>query len=227
MESVVQFVSRRRYEFGVDIGTGTGFTAFAAAPYVRHIIASDITPAMLSEARRLAKSRNLNNLNYILAAAENLPILDNSLELVTCRTAAHHFLDIKVSVKEWYRVLSKDGVLILADTISPENPEITDWMNHVELIRDPSHKRDLTKTEWIKLIQTNGFSITDLEVTVVPMGFEDWVRRSGTQEKEIDYLEDLFIKASPDIKKSFKITGSKRLNIFFQWECIVIRAEPL
>ena len=55
----------------------------------------------------------------MLAAAENLPFADNSLELITCRTAAHHFADINLSVKEWYRVLSKGGVLILADTIAP------------------------------------------------------------------------------------------------------------
>jgi len=191
------------------------------------MVATDITPAMLSEARRLAKDRNLNNLSYILSQAETLPFLDNSLELITCRTAAHHFIDIDLSVKEWNRVLSKNGVLIVADTISPENPDISNWMNQVELLRDPSHSRNLTKTEWIKLIESNNFSITDLKVTTVPMSFDDWVRRSGTQAVGIRYLENLFIDASDYIKKTFNIRGSNTLDIFFQWECIVIRAERL
>jgi len=59
------------------------------------------------------------------------------------------------------------------------------------------------------------------------MSFDDWVRRSGTQAVGIRYLENLFIDASDYIKKTFNIRGSNTLDIFFQWECIVIRAERL
>ena len=59
------------------------------------------------------------------------------------------------------------------------------------------------------------------------MRFKDWVRRSGTQAKEIDYLEELFVNASSDIKDSFNMTGSTKSDLFFQWGCIVIRAERL
>jgi ubiquinone/menaquinone biosynthesis C-methylase UbiE len=37
----------------LDVATGTGHTAFAFAPQVREVIATDLTPEMLSEGGRL------------------------------------------------------------------------------------------------------------------------------------------------------------------------------
>ena len=94
LQVVQEWAARGRYKKAADIGTGTGFTAFAVAPYADQIVAADITPAMLRETRSLADQRGVTNLGYTLAAAEDLPFADGSLDLLTCRTAAHHFQDL-------------------------------------------------------------------------------------------------------------------------------------
>jgi ubiquinone/menaquinone biosynthesis C-methylase UbiE len=48
----------------LDVGCGTGFTAFAFAPHVAEVVALDLTPAMLEQARALAGRRGLSNLRF-------------------------------------------------------------------------------------------------------------------------------------------------------------------
>ena len=76
----------------LDIATGTGFTAFAFAPKVTHVTATDLTPAMLDQAEALADERGLQNIDFQVASAEALPFEAASFDLVTCRIAPHHFL---------------------------------------------------------------------------------------------------------------------------------------
>ena len=51
-------------ESTLDIATGTGFTAFAFAPKVSHITATDLTPAMLDQAKTIASERGLQNIDF-------------------------------------------------------------------------------------------------------------------------------------------------------------------
>ena len=224
LQVVTEWVSRGRYERAVDIGTGTGFTAFAVAPYVGHILATDITSAMLGEARRLADQRGVGNLGCTLAAAEDLPFADGSLDLVTCRTAAHHFRDLPRAVAQWPMVLAPGGVLIMADTTAPEDPETALWMKGIEARRDPSHVRDLPPSEWLALLEANGFSITDTALAPVPLEFDDWVRRSGTPEAEVQRLRRDFESAPGGAIDAFQIRQDESGSVLFQWECLVVRA---
>ncbi|MBI2856515.1 MAG: methyltransferase domain-containing protein [Chloroflexi bacterium] len=224
LQVVQEWASRGRYERAVDIGTGTGFTAFAVAPYVRHILASDITPAMLEEARRLADQRGVDNLGCTLAAAEDLPFADASLDLVTCRTAAHHFRDLRRAVAQWPRVLAPEGVLILADTTAPEDRETARWMNEMEARRDPSHVRDLPPSEWLSLLEASGFSITDTALAPVPLEFDDWVRRSGTPEPVVQRLRRDFLSAPGGARDAFQIHQDEFGSVLFRWQCLVVRA---
>ncbi|MCZ7543583.1 MAG: class I SAM-dependent methyltransferase [Anaerolineae bacterium] len=63
----------------LDIATGTGHTALALAPHVRAVVATDITPEMLGEARALARARGVGNVRLCRADAHHLPFADRSL----------------------------------------------------------------------------------------------------------------------------------------------------
>ena len=226
LEVVTEWASRGRYRRAVDIATGVGFTAFAVAPYAQDVLATDITPAMLQEAAQLAADRGLTNVRYAMAAAEELPFPDASLDLVTCRTAAHHFQDLPRAVAEWRRVLAPHGLLILADTVCPEEPELARWMNDVEARRDPSHVRDLAPSEWLALLAACGLQTTDSALTPVPLEFGDWVRRSGTPLQEAERLRQDLSRASPGAVAAFGIRPDDTGAIPFHWDCLVVRAVP-
>ena len=226
LQVVEEFAAGRRYRRAIDVGTGVGFTAFAVAPLADDMVATDVTPAMLAEARQIAATRGLANVRYALAAAEALPFADGSLDLVTSRTAAHHFQDIPRAVAEWRRVLAPDGMLILADTVAPEDPAIVPWMHDIELRRDPSHVWEPAPSEWLALLEEGGLSVTDSAITPVHLEFEDWTRRSGTPADEVEQLRRDFLNAPPAAVQAFDIRQDRDGAILFHWDCLVVQAAP-
>ena len=142
LEGIARLASTGPYGWTVDLGTGAGFTAFAMSDRSHRVVASDLTLPMLQQARRIGQERSLSNLLLSQNAAEHLPFADNSLDLVTCRVAGHHFADLPQALTEIRRVLKPGGALVMADTVSPENDESNAWLNDVELRRDFSHVND-------------------------------------------------------------------------------------
>jgi len=221
---IEEWVSKGNYKRAVDIGTGTGFTAFAVAPFVDQVIAADITLPMLRETRTLADKNGVHNVGYALSAAEYLPFADGSVDLLTCRHAAHHFQDVDLAVREWRRMLIKDAMLIVADTSSPEDPVVSDWMHQIEVLRDPSHVRNLSPSEWSELLRDSGFYIVESVLTDVRLEFNDWVLRSGTPSAKVDGLRRKFLNASTEVVNAFKIRIDESGSIYFKWDCVVIRS---
>ena len=117
---LVELVAPEKRWRVLDVATGAGHTALALAPHVAKVTASDITEAMLAEAKKLAAARGLGNVKTVPAKAEDLPFPDMSFDLVTCRLAAHHFGDVAAFAAEAYRVLMPNGLLAVVDKISPD-----------------------------------------------------------------------------------------------------------
>src|SRR5438034_361299 len=65
----------------LDVGTGAGHCAFAFAPHVASVVASDITEPMLEQVRRGIARRGLTNVTaFGPAPAEDLPFPDGAFE---------------------------------------------------------------------------------------------------------------------------------------------------
>ena len=161
----------------LDIATGAGHTALAFAPRVAKVTASDVTPEMLAETRRLAKERRLSNVVTAQADAHDLPFPDTSYHLVTCRLAAHHFRDPRRFVREAARVLIPGGTFALVDNISPDDTRLARRYNAFEKLRDPSHGCCLGLAAWRGLIADAGLTITASEVMDQDIAFAPWVAR--------------------------------------------------
>ena len=151
LELMVQWAEPKPSDLVLDVATGTGFTAFAFAARVRRVVATDLTANMVTQARRLAAERGLTNLLFHLAGAEALPFLDGVFDIATCRLAPHHFASVGRFLGEMHRVLRRGGRLVLCDSASPENPESFAWQQEMERLRDPSHVRNYSPTEWRRM----------------------------------------------------------------------------
>jgi ubiquinone/menaquinone biosynthesis C-methylase UbiE len=180
----------------LDIATGAGHTALAFAPKVAKVTASDITPEMLAEARRLAKERKLGNVVTAQAPAGDLPFPDTSYHLVTCRLAAHHFPDPKSFVREAARVLIPGGTFALVDNVSPDDADLAAAYNSFEKLRDPSHGRALGLDEWHALMREAGLTLTASEVMDQDIPFDPWVERMRCTPATTARLKDM-LQAEP------------------------------
>ncbi|MEJ2517075.1 MAG: class I SAM-dependent methyltransferase [Methyloceanibacter sp.] len=175
----------------LDIATGAGHTALAFAPGIAKSTASDITPEMLAEVKRLAKERGLTNVVTRKANAQDLPFPDTSFHLVTCRLAAHHFPRPEKFVAEAARVMIPGGIFAVVDNVSPDDADIAGTYNAFEKLRDPSHGRALSLQEWCALIDDAGLELQSAEVMDQDIGFEAWVARMRCSDETIARLREM------------------------------------
>ncbi|MEX0762903.1 MAG: class I SAM-dependent methyltransferase [Dehalococcoidia bacterium] len=213
-----------RFDKAIDIATGPGFTACAVAPYCGFVIATDIAPGMLYEARRLAAEKGLTNVGLAFVAAEALPFGDETLDLVTCRTAPHHFHDIEKCLAEVARVLRPGGMFLLADTCTSENATAASWHQDMEKRRDPTHGRNLSASEWRRSIEAIGLTMNFETITRVDMTMNAWTRRSGTPEDMREQIRKDWENAPAEAVSEYRIAPAPGGDFFFSWPCFVSRS---
>ncbi len=180
----------------LDIATGAGHTAYAFAPHVARVWATDITEEMLSLVREQADKRGLANLRIAYAKAEALPFEDGTFDLVTCRIAAHHFESIARFLDEVRRVLKPSGTFALVDNVVPEG-SVGDYMNAFERFRDPSHIRAWTAQEWRDALRQHGLAIVHEEQLAKTMEFSSWAGRHDATMQRL--LRSMLAQATPEV----------------------------
>jgi len=211
----------------LDVATGTGFTALALAPYVAHVTGTDVSPGMLAQAAKRAAEQGVVNAEWREAPAEAQPFPDDSLDLVTCRIAPHHFPDPTAFVREVARVLKPGGVFVLGDTTVPDSEgEAGVWQNAVEKERDPSHGRNLTPSEWRDLCAGAGLNITHCEHRsgAITIELGAWLETAGCDEARSARVRRMFVEAPESARRAFGITGDGAGETHFSWHRVLVRA---
>ena len=219
-------ISKKTFKNGLDVGTGAGFAAFELSKSCEKVEATDISEGMINEAKKIMKERKINNLNFNICSAEELNYSDKEFDIVTCRTAAHHFLDVEKFCSEVHRVLKDEGEFIIVDTITSDQIKLNNWHQEVELIRDKSHIKNLSLIEWKNILKISKFSFLDIIQSRVTMNLNDWMKRSGTSDKDKKILKDKFQNSDEKIKSFF---GIKILNndISFYWPVGIFHLKKL
>jgi ubiquinone/menaquinone biosynthesis C-methylase UbiE len=221
LDAMVAAGVRTGRERALDLGCGAGHTALAFAARVASVVAYDLTPAMLEQARRLAAERGLANLRFELGDAARLPFPDASFELVTSRLSAHHVAEPAAMVREVARVLVPGGAFLLCDTISPEDPARDSFLNAFELLRDPSHVRDHRISEWQAMFRAAGLEPACLGHYDIHQDFEPWVARIGTRPDAVIGLRALFEAAPDEVRGHFGIRANG--DYAFRLDAAVLR----
>ena len=218
--------NKKKFKSGLDIGTGAGFAAFELSKSCEKVEATDISEGMINEAKKIMKERKINNLNFNICSADELKYSDKEFDIVTCRTAAHHFLDVEKFCSEVHRVLKDEGEFIIVDTITSDQIKLNNWHQEVELIRDKSHIKNLSLIEWKSILKISKFSFLDIIQSRVTMNLNDWMERSGTSDKDKKILKDKFQNSNEKIKRFF---GIKILNndISFYWPVGIFHLKKL
>jgi SAM-dependent methyltransferase len=153
----------------LDVATGGGHVARRLREAGLEVVTCDPAPGMRPD---------------VICRAESLPFADGSFDLVACRTAAHHFADVRAATREMARI-SRDRVLIV-DTI-----HMGDAIEEAEALRDPSHVRNYTEAEWRGIVGEAGLGIDDVRFFSHTFDFAAWLGRTGCEGEEAQRVEEL------------------------------------
>jgi ubiquinone/menaquinone biosynthesis C-methylase UbiE len=201
LERLVELVKPQPAWRMLDVATGAGHTAYAFAPHVARVWATDITEEMLALVREEIKKRKLANVRVAYAKAESLPFKDESFDLVTCRIAPHHFDSIALFLDEARRVLKSGATLAIADNIVPAGT-VGDYVNAFERFRDPSHLRAWTMEEWRSALAGHGLAILHEESASKSIEFSSWASRHDATMQAL--LKAMLIETTPAVKSFLK-----------------------
>jgi ubiquinone/menaquinone biosynthesis C-methylase UbiE len=193
----------------LDVATGAGHTAYAFAPHVARVWATDITEEMLALVRHEVVRRQLANVGTLYAKAESLPLRDSIVDLVTCRIAPHHFDSIPAFLEESRRVLKPDGRFGLVDNVVPPG-SVGDYINALERLRDPSHLRAWTMEQWHTALERCGFAVVHHEMLSKSIEFQSWAGRHDATMQEL--LRAMLKETSPAVKEALAPTDAGPLG---------------
>ena len=96
----------------LEIGCGTGTTAIAHAPYVKHILATDLAPRMIEIAKDKAKEAGIDNVTFEASSVDALDVPDASIDAVMAHNLLHLLEDRDAAIADIHRMLRPGGVFV-------------------------------------------------------------------------------------------------------------------
>lgn len=165
--------SLKEGETVIDLGSGAGFDCFLAANIVGEtgkVIGIDMTPEMLEKARENARKGNYDNVEFRLGEIENLPVADNSADVVISNCVINLSPDKSRVFKEAFRVLKPGGRLMVSDVVLLE--ELPDFIRNSTAAYIGCVSGAMLKEDYLATIRDAGFGeVKILEETSFPLEF--------------------------------------------------------
>jgi len=154
----VALASLKPGEVVLDLGSGSGIDCFLAAQKVGpegRVIGVDMTPEMVARARLIAQREGYQNVEFRLGEIENLPVADNSIDVIISNCVINLSPDKKRVFEEAYRVLKPGGRFLISDLVLLK--PLPDFIQESVAAYIGCLSGAILKDDYLKLIEGAGF----------------------------------------------------------------------
>jgi len=154
----IALASIREGEGVLDIGSGGGLDVFLASKKVGpegKVIGLDMTEQMVKRARQNARDGNYNNVEFKLGEAEDIPVKDNSIDLVMSNCVINLAPNKEKVYREIHRVLKPGGRFVISDIVTEKELDESIKNNPEKLVACVGGA--LTEKGYIDVIKKAGF----------------------------------------------------------------------
>ncbi len=207
LERLVAVAAPAAGERALDLGCGVGHTLRRIAPLVAFAVGADATLEMMQAGRGSVVTAS--NAAFAQSDATALPFADATFDLATCRLAAHHFIDPAAAFRDVTRVLRPGGRFVLVDNYAPDDPALDAFINELETLRDASHVRNHTITDWRALLEDAGVRTSvESELITTKITTEGWLERSQTPPDRAAEVRRRLRDAPAAARDAFQITDT-------------------
>tara|TARA_B000000532_G_scaffold146009_1_gene117301 strand:- start:727 stop:1392 length:666 start_codon:yes stop_codon:yes gene_type:complete len=122
-KAILNIAKKLKPKNALDIATGTADIAINLGSISDcKVVGVDISEQMLNVGRKKITKMKLDEFVRLETGdAENLNFKDNYFDLITIGFGVRNFQDLEKGLRESFRVLNKNGTLIILETSVPEN----------------------------------------------------------------------------------------------------------
>lgn len=126
----------------LDIASGEGYGSNILAQRAKYVYGVDISEEAVAHAKSKYKS---NNLQYLHGSATNIPIANETIDMVVSFETIEHHDKHEEMMREIKRVLKPNGILIISSPNKKEYTDVPKYENHF-------HVKELYTDEFMSLI---------------------------------------------------------------------------
>ena len=119
---LIEWMNPKKDDHLIDMAAGTGDIANAFLSRIKnqgYVSCVDPNKLMMEQGRK--KLKNLNNIQWHVSSAENLPFKDNMFDIYSVSFGVRNFSDTQKALREAHRVLKSGGRFICLEFSKVEN----------------------------------------------------------------------------------------------------------
>lgn len=150
---IIDTLSTLQFSNVLDVGCGTGeiLSAIRKQYPTVSLQGIDISQEMLKQ----AESKKIDDVKLYLGDAEHLFFEKNEFDVLICTDSFHHYPNPQKATDEFYRVLKKNGYLLLADFVKPF--PVRQIMNIVIPFSNEGDVKIYSQSEILNFLKHSGF----------------------------------------------------------------------